>query len=294
MTNLTRNLTRGQKAGVAAIGMLLAAPALTGCGGEAEAADIAIVDLKPDEVRSATFIADGQQSPMELVDGIWTPRDGNTEGAILLDGTEDSVFPMIAYRILPEGTADQNNPRYGLTRAAGSAPLPKECGTGCGLEVTGKDGETRKLTIGSGTFNDAGFYAKVEGDPKTYLLTRQTVGDIISIATGTQFEFPPTEKIQEVDEKLAAVGQETGAPDHHPFLTQVLAAQQAERDAAAGKQSSALSDAATSTEDLAGAGDENAGGSAGDTPGAGGGDAGSNGDSAERPIERGSQAGDVQ
>jgi hypothetical protein len=151
------------------------------------------------------------------------PRQGATaQGAVLLEGVEERVFPVNAYRIIePVNGIDPNNPFYGLAEGSGRA-----------MEVTDSKGKTWKLTVGKPTFNLAGFYAKVEGDPRIFLITSQQVSDIISFATGKQFTFPLTYKYRQVDEKLneAATEGKDDTPDYHPWLKQALARDAADLD----------------------------------------------------------------
>ncbi len=195
--------------------VLVASTGLSACGKEGPTSlNIAAIDVQPDDVVKAVFTGGKKTAEIEQLQGIWVAQKGATaEGAVLLEGGEDRVFPVNAYRII-EGY-DQNNPLYGLTK-----------GSGRSMEITDSSGKVWRLTVGNQTFNLAGFYAKVDGDPKIYLITALQVADIISFATGSQFAFPLTAKYREVDRRLegaAGEGLKDDTPDYHPWLKQVMA-----------------------------------------------------------------------
>jgi hypothetical protein len=170
------------------------------------------------------------------------------------------TFPVNAYRIL-DGV-DANTPDFGLVaNTTGAAPgptgPPKECGTGCSMSVTSTDGATHKLSVGAQTFNFAGYYGKVDGDPRVFLLISATVAQIISMARGRPFEFPKTEqelKLDATTARLAAEAKGVGSPEanYDPMLRQVLAAEQDRKAARQGRPGGALLRAATSTQDQLG------------------------------------------
>lgn len=197
--------------------VLAASCGLSACGSsKATGLDIAAVKVTPSGVVNAKFTAAGQTAEIRKIDDIWVPGQGATaQGAVLLEGVEERVFPVNAYRIIEPGPGiDQNNAIYGLTE-----------GSGRSMQVTDSAGKTWKLTVGKPTFNLAGFYAKVDGDPRIFLITSQQVSDIISFATGRQFSFPLTYKYRQVDEKLneAATEGQDDTPDYAPWLKQALA-----------------------------------------------------------------------
>ena len=102
------------------------------------------------------------------------------------------------------------------------------------MHVVDTDGKEWHLSVGKPSFNQAGYYAKVDGDPRVYLIISKTVSDIISIANGKLFEFDPIDKIKFVDTyfnraaKEGTKGNET--PDYDPWLKQVLAARSGDKD----------------------------------------------------------------
>jgi hypothetical protein len=212
--------------------------------------NIAAVDVVPDKIVSVSFTAQGKTADVKMQDGVWTPSNGATvEAATLLSTIQDRVFPINAYRIMKG--LNQSDPAYGLTGVNTSTP---ECGPVCSVTVVDTKGKTWKLTVGAPTFNKAGFYAKVDGDPRTFLITQQTVADIITEAIGKDFAFPENEKYKKVDQTLNLQNQDQKTPDLDPYLLQVLAADQSEQSVKAGQgPGDYLMKTATSTKDLMGA-----------------------------------------
>ncbi|MGQ0845106.1 MAG: hypothetical protein ACT4QF_13340 [Sporichthyaceae bacterium] len=250
---MTRSLRTYAQA-ILAVG--LAIGSLSACGGESEKPAIAAIDVTPDQVDTVTFTAQGKNATLRAVDGLWTPVSGATvQAATMLTTASERYFPLNSYRIM-EGL-DQNNPDYGLNQVNVSA---KECHPVCAMTVTNTAGKTWKLTIGKETFN-GGFYAKVDGDPRVFLITKETVAGIISEALGKDFAFPASAKIRSIEFKLQGRtedGRKTAElPDYDPYLRQVLAA---EAVAACKKENrpgvdceQALSSTASSTQDQPGA-----------------------------------------
>lgn len=246
----------------AALGAVLALAALSGCGGDSDGdSGIAVIDLNPDQIASVTFTAAGRSATFTGRDGGFNPgQGGNQEFATQLSTVSDRVFPLNSYRILAD--ANQAEPTYGLVAATATAGTrAKECGAGCSMTVTSTSGQTKRVSVGGRSFNGAGFYGTLDGDPKVYLLIAQSVSDIITFATESKFEFPPTAGVANVDKMLGALGtggakgSTDGDPkaNYHPFLRQVLAAEQDRAAAKAGKPGGNLTRAATSTQDQAGA-----------------------------------------
>ena len=127
------------------------------------------------------------------------------------------------------------------------------------MSVTDVAGKTWKLIIGARTFN-GGFYGKIDGDPRVFLITKETVSGIISEAVGKDFSFPASAQIRRVEAELAGKDATTGEqkadlPDYDPYLRQVLAAQEAEACVKAKKDNctDVLVQAASSTQDQPGA-----------------------------------------
>ncbi len=241
----------------AAVGAVLVLAGSAGCGGDSgDAENIAVIDLSPDQVASVTFTAAGRTATFQGRDGGFDPAQGaSREFATQLTTVADRVFPLNSYRILTE--ADAAEPTYGLVSAT-AGTRAKECGAGCSVEVVSDSGRTWRLAVGGRSFNGAGFYASVAGDPRIYLLIAQSVGDIITFATGAKFEFPLSAEVANVDKVLGAIGTdaekaENSAANYHPFLRQVLAAEADQAAAKAGKPGGNLTRTATSTQDQAGA-----------------------------------------
>jgi hypothetical protein len=234
--------------------------ALAGCAGDGARGDqFAAVDLAPGDIKSVTFVAAGKTARfLGTGDGSFDADSGATaESATLLSaGAADRMFPLNAYRIL--SGVDGTNPDYGLVSATakpGSRPIA--CGEGCSLEVVSSSGAAWRLVVGGPSFNGAGFYATVDGDSRVFLLIAQTVGDIISFATGVPFEFPPTARTARADQVIKTIGTDSedtsNSANDHPFLRQALAARADEQASKKGKVGDNLVKAATSTEGQAGA-----------------------------------------
>jgi hypothetical protein len=239
---------RARRAGALCLGAGLAVSGLSACGGGESKVNIAAIDLTPTQVTTVTFTAKGKTATMTQDGGLWTPGSGATvQAATMLTTTADRFFPLNAYRIV--ANANNADPAYGLT-TPNAVP---DCGEVC--SVTATDGKrTWKLTVGKPSFNKAGFYARVDGDPKLYLITQTTVADIISEATGQDFQFPESEKYRQVDKALNDVGNDKGdVSDYDPYLIQVLAADQMASPPPGETPTSVLLNAATSTKQQAGA-----------------------------------------
>jgi hypothetical protein len=234
------------------IGLALTVGGLSGCGGDAKQPSIAAIDVAPAAVTTVTFTAKGQSATMTQDDGLWTPGSGATvQAATMLTTTADRFFPLNAYRIV--ANANSSDPAYGLT-APNAIP---DCGAVCSVSASDAKGHTWKLTVGKPSFNKAGFYARVDGDPKLYLITQTTVADIISEATGADFQFPESEKYKQVDKALNEVGNDKGdVSDYDPYLVQVLAADQMATPPPGETSTDVLLNAATSTKQQAGAKDQ--------------------------------------
>jgi hypothetical protein len=238
------------------VGLAALTSGLTGCRDDgANGLDIAAINIPADKVASATFSAAGKSATFQGKDGVFLPGAGATaESATLLNAASES-FPVLSYRIMTD--ADPATPEFGLVSRSAKAGPPKECGPGCSLSVTSTDGVTKKLTVGAQTFNFAGYYGLVEGDPRVFLLISATVAQIISMATGKPFAFPKTEQelqLEATQEQLADDAQGKGSPEanYDPYLRQVLAAEQDRKAAKEGKPGGALLRAATSTQDQPG------------------------------------------
>lgn len=210
----------------AAVGVGLAVGTLSACGGGSAPVNIAAIPVAQEAVDSVTFSASGRTATLRVLDGTWTPAQGATvQAATMLTAGADRYFPLNSYRIMED--INQNDPLYGLS----GQPSPvAECRPECSMSVTDTAGKTWKLVIGGRTFN-GGFYGKVEGDPRVFLITKETVAGIISEAIGKDFSFPASAAIRRVEQELQGNDPTTGQkkadlPDYDPFLRQVLAAEE--------------------------------------------------------------------
>jgi hypothetical protein len=228
----------------------LAVAGLSACGAQEHALDIAAIDLTPAKVVTASFTAQGKTADIKVSDGVWSPSNGaSVEAATMLSTIQDRVFPLNAYRIL--SGVNQSDPAYGFDGQNNSGP---DCGAVCTIAVLDNKGKSWKLTVGAPTFSGAGFYAKVDGDQRVFLITQQTVADIITEAIGKDFAFPESAKYKKVDEALNLDLPEQNTVPLDPYLVQVLAADQSEQSVQAGQgPGDFLIRAATSTKELAGA-----------------------------------------
>ena len=185
----------------AALGTVLALGSLSACGDGTEPVNIAAIPVAVQSVESVTFTASGRSAQIRAVDGLWTPASGATvQAATMLTASGDRFFPLNSYRIM-EGL-DQNDPAFGLS---GQESPVAECRPECSMTVTDVVGKTWKLTIGAKTFN-GGFYGKLDGDPRVFLITKETVSGIISEAIGKDFAFPASAAIRKVEAELARQG----------------------------------------------------------------------------------------
>lgn len=238
--------------------LALAIAGLSACGGDdSSGVTVAVIDVPAERISTVTFTAGAKSASFEGQDGLFLPGPGATAESATLLNASSSTFPVNAYRTLDE--ADPATPDFGLVSTAGAAPRIPECGTGCSIVLTATDGSTYRLSVGARTFNSAGFYATLEGDPRVYLLISATVAQMISLANGRPFAFPPTRQEQELvdtQERLAEEAAGRGAPEanYDPYLRQVLAAEQDRKAAQEGRPGGALLRAATSTQDQPGGG----------------------------------------
>ncbi|MBA3742352.1 hypothetical protein [Sporichthya sp.] len=239
-------------------GLVVAVGGLSACGDDdLSSVDVLAIDVPAERVASVTYTAGTKSATFEGRNGVFVPGAGGTAESATLINASDTTFPILAYRIMDN--VDPATPDFGLASAAstGAAARASECGAGCSIALTDTDGVTRKLSVGARSFNSAGFYATVEGDPRVFLLISATVAQIISLANGRPFAFPPTKQEAELAATQARLSEEAagrGAPEanYDPYLRQVLAAEQDRKAAKAGRPAEALLKAATSTQDQPG------------------------------------------
>ena len=152
-----------------ALAVVAASAGLSGCGGTAKTAqDIAAVDVVPSKVDRVIFHSGPKTAEIKRVDGDWIPGTGaRVESIALLDSASERLLPVNAYRIIDSvqgRPVDQNNPNYGLDK-------PSQWS----MEVLDANGKDWKLSVGKPTFNQAGYYAKVDGDPRVFLIISKAV-----------------------------------------------------------------------------------------------------------------------
>ncbi len=235
----------------------LAIAGLSACGDDdSSGVDIAVIPVPAERVATVTFTAGTKSATFTGRDGVFAPGPGATAESATLINASDTTFPVNAYRTLTD--ADPATADFGLVSAT-AGTRPKECGSGCSIALTATDGTAYQLSVGGRTFNSAGFYASLDGDPRVFLLISATVAQIVSLATGRPFAFPKTQQELELEatqERLAEEAAGRGAPEanYDPMLRQILAAEQDRKAAQEGKPGGALVRAATSTQDQPGGG----------------------------------------
>jgi hypothetical protein len=244
---------RRRLAAVAALVTL--AGGLSACGGDKPSGqDIAAIDVPAAKIASVSYTANGKTATFLGKDGTFSAGPGATVESATLLNTSETSFPVLAYRTM-DGV-DAATPDFGLVSTASAKP-PKQCGTGCSMTVTATDGSVHHLLVGAQTFNFGGYYARVEGDPRVFLIISATVEEIISMATGRSFSFPETQQELQLDattQRLTAEASGKGSPEanYDPFLRQVLGAEADAKAAKEGRPVGALMKAATSTQDQPG------------------------------------------
>jgi hypothetical protein len=192
------------------VGALLAGG---GCGSATDPPGApTVLDVEPATVRRIAVVVAGRRAEfLQTAQRVWHPAAGATEqGAALLLGAEERLFPLRAYRRLHVDVAD---PAFGL--AEPTATLTVETG----------DGETREVSVGAATFNGGGFYARLGGGgDAVYLLARSVLADLRSLAEGRPVLLPGVEDAaidQALDEHDGSVA---GGPPESPWVRQATEA----------------------------------------------------------------------
>ena len=180
-----------------------------GCGSATDRpAAPTVLDVELATVRRIAVVAAGRRAEfLQTAERVWRPAAGATEeGAALLLGAEERLFPLRGYRRLYVDAAD---PAFGLAEPA--ATLTVETG----------DGETREVIVGAATFNGGGFYARLGGHgDAVYLLARSVLADLRSLAEGRPVLLPGVEDAaidQALDEHDKSVA---GEPGESPWVRQ--------------------------------------------------------------------------
>ena len=161
-----------------AVGASLVAPGCDGGGGRSAAP--MLLDVRPAAVRHLVVTAGSQRAEFtQTTDRVWRPGQGATdEGAALLLGAEERLFPLQGYRRM---RADGRDPAFGLVAPAAT------------LTVDTGQGPARAVVIGAATFNRGGFYARLGDSGDVFLLARAVLADVRSLAEGRPVTLPQVE-----------------------------------------------------------------------------------------------------
>jgi hypothetical protein len=161
-----------------AVGASLLAPGCGGAGGRSAA--LTLLDVRPAAVRHLVVTAGSQRAEFtQTTDRVWRAGEGATdEGAALLLGAEERLFPLRGYRRM---RADERDPAFGLVAAAAT------------LTVDRGPGPARTVVIGAATFNGGGFYARLGDSGDVFLLARSVLADVRSLTGGRPVTLPQVE-----------------------------------------------------------------------------------------------------
>lgn len=138
------------------------------------------INLTPDDVSAVVVETKGSSAHVARKADGWRATAGSSmESAFQMRQVQDDLLPLQAYRSVE---LKHDKPVYGL-----SEPWVT-------MLVFDNDGDRHRLVVGSETFNRAGFYARRDGELTTYLLVRDSVAAMLSIARGKRVELPdPTD-----------------------------------------------------------------------------------------------------
>ena len=190
-----------------AVGASLLAP---GCGGGgSRSAAPTLLDVRPAALRHLVVTAGSQRAEFtQTTDRVWRAGHGaSDEGAALLLGAEERLFPLRGYRRI---RADGRDPAFGLIAPAAT------------LTVDTGQGPARTVVIGAATFNRGGFYARLGDTGDVFLLARSVLADVASLAEGRPVTLPQVEdaRIKQVlDDNDRQVA---GAAADSPWLRQAV------------------------------------------------------------------------
>jgi hypothetical protein len=161
---------------------IVTAVAEGGCGhGPAPSAAPTLLDVHPAAVHKIILDAGGRRAEFtQSGDRVWRAGRGATdEGAALLLGAEERLFPLRGYRRM---RLDGRDPAFGFDAPA--AILTVDIGTG----------PPRTVAIGAATFNGGGFYARLgDAGDDVYLVARAVLADLRSLAEGRPVTLPQVE-----------------------------------------------------------------------------------------------------
>jgi cold shock CspA family protein len=192
-------MNKGLLVGLAAGASLL----VPGCGGgggggAGPSAAPTLLDVRPAAVRHLVVTAGAQQAAFTQATGrVWRAGQGaSDEGAALLLGAEERLFPLRGYRRM---RVDGRDPAFGLIAPAAT------------LTVDTGRGPARTVVIGAATFNGGGFYARLGGTDDVFLVARSVLADLRSLAEGRAVMLPQVE-----DARIKQVLDDNAGPVAHP------------------------------------------------------------------------------
>lgn len=175
----------------AAVALALAAGCSSGGGGAEEAAAPApagptspgvftVIDLTPTEVHRLSVESAGRRVALVRSSAAtWLAEPGTSELVSgLMAERETEVLPLHAYRRLD---ADPERPDFGLVD-------PELI-----VRIQDSAGVEQVVSVGVATFSEAGYYARLQGDPHVYLLVRRSVDDLRSLVRGERVNAPRSE-----------------------------------------------------------------------------------------------------
>ena len=190
-----------------AVAAALLAPACGGGGGRSAAPTL--LDVRPGAVRHLVVTAGSQRAEFtQTTDRVWRPgRGASDEGAALLLGAEDRLFPLRGYRRM---RADGRDPAFGLVAPAAT------------LTVDTGEGPARTVLIGATTFNHGGVYARLAHTGDIFLLARSALADIASLAEGRPVTLPQVEDAR-IKQVLGGDDQQVDGPaSDSPWVRQAV------------------------------------------------------------------------
>lgn len=172
--------------GIAAVIVGMAIVASAGCqSGDTDDGDDGgrvpwALAVTPDDVSAVVVETAGDSAHVVRKGNGWRPAEGDNLASVSqMDAVENGLLPLQAYRSLE---LDFEKPAYGL-----SDPWVT-------MHVFEKDGDRYRLDVGAETFNRAGFYARRDNEPNAYLLVRDSVAAMLSVARGERVALPdPTD-----------------------------------------------------------------------------------------------------
>lgn len=195
----------GLGAGALAVTAVVARPARPA---HHQATVATVIAARPGAVRTLSVRSGDRTVGFARSDvGRWKAEAG-TPGlsAGLLESMEGQVLPLQAYKAV---MTDAVRPEFGLV--APEITLDVEPRTGAAVEVA----------FGAASFSGGGYYARRAGDPRLFLVPRQTMDNLRSLLAGHAYSSP-----NPINDKLARIGEDqekaADGPRIGPYLRQVL------------------------------------------------------------------------